>query len=72
MSGIQFSVAPWDFDEETVEIAEKFTKLHLDYAEFILQRFQYGITKGEPVNPPIWWINPDDKEAQKVSDRKNI
>lgn len=71
MPGIQFSVTPWDFDEETVAIAKKFTNLHLEYADFILQRFKSGITRRDPVNLPIWWIDPQDKVAQKVSDRKN-
>ncbi|CAO1436624.1 unnamed protein product [Diamesa tonsa] len=69
MPCIQFSVTPWDFDEQTVDIAKKFTKLHLDYSEFILQRFKSGITKRDPVNLPIWWIDPEDKIAQQVSDQ---
>ena len=71
MPGIQFSVTPWDFDIETVAIAKKFTKLHLDYSDFILQRFKSGITRRDAVNLPIWWINPEDKIAQTISDRKN-
>lgn len=23
---------------------------------------------GDPVNAPIWWVSPDDKIAQKISD----
>lgn len=48
MPSIQFSIAPWDFDQSTVEIALKFTQLHETYAELILERFQLAVEKGEP------------------------
>lgn len=70
MASIQFSVTPWDFDEETVEIAKKFIKLHSDYSEFIIQRFKLAIARRDPVNSPIWWLDPADKVAQIVSDRE--
>jgi len=29
---------------------------------------ELAVSKGEPVNPPIWWIAPEDKIAQSVDD----
>lgn len=29
-----------------------------------------SIEKGIPVNPPIWWIDPEDLEALAVDDGK--
>lgn len=33
-----------------------------------MERFKLAVSKGEPVNPPIWWLNPEDKIAQAVDD----
>lgn len=73
MPALQFSVTPWDFkDKETIEIALKFTKLHEDYSDLIIERFNLAVAKGDPVNPPIWWLDPEDKDAQEVHDGKFI
>lgn len=48
LPSLQFSVAPWDFDEETVNISLKFTRLHAEYADLILDRFDMAIANGEP------------------------
>lgn len=33
-----------------------------------MERFKLAVSKGEPVNPPIWWIAPEDKIAQAIDD----
>ena len=33
-----------------------------------MERFKLAVSTGEPVNPPIWWIAPNDKIAQTVDD----
>lgn len=48
MPAIQFSVAPWDYDTETIEISLKFTQLHEDYADLILERFRMAVSDGHP------------------------
>lgn len=72
MPSLQFSWAPWNFDEETVRISRKFTKLHEEYAPYIVERFKLAMDKGEPVNVPVWWIDEDDEEAQVIDDRKKL
>lgn len=70
MPSLQFSYAPWHFDQETVDIARKFTELHEEHADYIIERFNLAISKGEPVNVPVWWIDEDDADAQIIDDRK--
>lgn len=53
---------------QSVELTHVYTKLHEDYADYILQRMRIAVTEGTPVNPPIWWLDPDDEEALKISD----
>lgn len=68
MPSLQFSFVPWDFDAETINLSRNFTKLHEDYADVILERFRLAAESGQPVNPPIWWIDPEDLVAQQISD----
>lgn len=48
MPSLQFSVAPWDFDKETVRIGKMYTKIHEDYADLILERFHLASETGKP------------------------
>ncbi|XP_053660837.1 myogenesis-regulating glycosidase [Anopheles marshallii] len=69
MPSIQFSFVPWDFDSETVTIALAMTELHRSIAPVIMQRFALAVSDGLPVNPPLWWIAPDDPTAQQIYDQ---
>ncbi|KAL0117299.1 hypothetical protein PUN28_010272 [Cardiocondyla obscurior] len=68
MPSLQYSFTPWDYDTETVEICRKFTDLHDTYTNDILKAMRNAITRGIPVNPPIWWIDPENSEAHKIND----
>ncbi|XP_039291634.1 myogenesis-regulating glycosidase [Nilaparvata lugens] len=68
MPSIQFSAAPWDFDDQTVAISKKLTALHYSYSEVIVQLMQRSVETGAPLNPPIWWVDPQDAVAQKIND----
>lgn len=60
MPCLQFSYTPWDYDEETLKIAKKFTSLHAEYADLIVDLAEQKIMNGTPINLPIWWLNPSD------------
>lgn len=70
MPSLQFSYVPWDYDAQTITISQNFAKLHADYTDVIMARFKLATETGEPVNPPLWWIAPNDTKAQAVNDRK--
>lgn len=53
---------------QAIDISKKFVKLHADYTPYIMERFKLAVSHGEPVNPPIWWIAPTDKIAQRIDD----
>lgn len=48
MPALQFSVSPWEFDEETVTIAKKFVALHEEYSDLILDLFRRAVSEGLP------------------------
>lgn len=45
--------------------------LHQRIAPYIQQQMKNSIENGHPVNPPIWWVSPNDTNAQK-EDTGNI
>lgn len=70
MPSLQYSFVPWDYDEETILISHTFTNLHAKYTGVIMERFKLASERGDPVNPPIWWVAPDDRVAQYINDGK--
>lgn len=72
MPSLQYSYVPWDYDAETIAISHTFTDLHAKYSDEIMKRFKLAVETGEPVNPPLWWIAPDDRTAHQIADRKSF
>lgn len=67
MPVIQFSFSPWDFNNNTiVEISKKFTSLHYEYSEKIIELMKKSVQTGAPLNSPIWWIDPKDPIALSI------
>ncbi|XP_032069047.1 myogenesis-regulating glycosidase-like [Thamnophis elegans] len=67
MPSMQFSIPPWLYDKEVVEIALKFTKLHESLvAPLLLELAGEITTTGDPIIRPIWWISPGDESAHKI------
>ncbi|XP_022824737.1 uncharacterized family 31 glucosidase KIAA1161-like [Spodoptera litura] len=65
---MQYSFAPWNFDNETVQISKKYTDLHAEYADVIFDAMEAAVADGTPVNTPLWWIAPNDEEALVIWD----
>jgi len=67
MLAIQFSIAPWDFDAETVEICRKYAQLHVDLAPRRLAAANRATQDGEPPIKPIFWGDPLDLDALQIN-----
>ncbi|XP_049871916.1 myogenesis-regulating glycosidase-like [Pectinophora gossypiella] len=65
---MQFSFAPWNFDNETVEISKKYADLHAAYAHDIWAAMEASVEEGAPVTAPLWWLDPTDDEALIIWD----
>ena len=46
------------------------TALHADYAAKIIELAENSVASGEPINRPIWWLDPNDQEALAVDSGK--
>lgn len=67
MPAMQFSIPPWAYDEEVVEIARKFTALHETLvAPRVLELAGEVLDTGDPIIRPLWWISSKDEAAYKI------
>ncbi len=53
---VQFSFAPWQFDQETVDICDKMMKLRGEWTDYMLAECEKCATTGLPVVRPLWWL----------------
>ncbi|XP_072377024.1 myogenesis-regulating glycosidase-like [Diabrotica undecimpunctata] len=71
MPALQFGFLPWDYPSDqfdTTEIVRKYSNLHEEYGDKIIEAMKASIEKGTPVNPPIWWIDPTDSFSYTIYD----
>lgn len=66
LPSLQFSIVPWQYDDETIEISRKFVQLHEQYSDKIIALAEDSKLHGSPIVRPLWWIAPDDIHAQIV------
>ncbi|XP_049791427.1 myogenesis-regulating glycosidase-like [Schistocerca nitens] len=66
MPAVQYSLAPWNFDNETLEICRNMTDLHIQYGPRIVELMEKAVKDGTPVNLPIWWLDPTDETALTI------
>uniref|UniRef100_A0A8D0GNR5 MYORG glycosidase n=1 Tax=Sphenodon punctatus TaxID=8508 RepID=A0A8D0GNR5_SPHPU len=67
MPSMQFSIPPWLYDREVIEIAQKFTELHESLVTPLLLELAGKVTDvGDPIIRPIWWISPRDESAHTI------
>ena len=70
LPSMQFSIAPWQYDDETTDIALKFVKLHKDFvAPKFIELAKEATQNGYPIIRPIWWIAPDDPMTFDIDDQ---
>ncbi|RUS76714.1 hypothetical protein EGW08_015517 [Elysia chlorotica] len=67
MPTLQFSVAPWDYEEfpDTTSIVKDLLTLREKYVADILDLVKHASATGEPMVRPLWWTDPLDQEALK-------
>ena len=69
MPGMQFSLAPWDYGEETSRLCREAALLHQQMAPDILKAVENSVLSGEPVIRPLFWIAPGDPVALTCDDQ---
>ena len=51
---------------KVIEISLRMVALRKEYSSLIISLAKEAATIGEPINRPIWWIDPSDEEAMKI------
>lgn len=66
---MQFSLAPWDFGEETTHLCRKYANLHLEFAPMLEKAAQHAVETGDPIIRPVFWLAPEDERALLCDDQ---
>lgn len=68
LPAMQFSIAPWDFDEETTEMCRRAVRWHTNHSE-IYPLAIAATQNGHPIIRPISWLSPDDPFTYAIGDQ---
>ena len=63
LPSIQFSLPPWNYDNETVAIVKDALALRQNFSEIIYSLAVESVKTGEPIVRPLWWHWPTDHET---------
>lgn len=69
LPAIQFSIAPWIYDDEVMAITKKFLKIREQYIAKIIELGEESVITGSPIIRPLWWIAPLDEQALITDDQ---
>lgn len=60
---IQFSVTPWDYDDEVVGIVRRALDIRKNLTHIMIDAAEKFPETGDPIIRPLWWYWPTDHEA---------
>ncbi len=63
LPSIQFSIAPWQYDSETISIVRHALEIRKNISADIVKFAKIAAVTGEPIIRPLWWQAPADKQA---------
>lgn len=68
MPAMQFSIPPWRFDDETIEICRNFTVLHQELAPYIYRAALEAKDSGTPILRPLFFDYPEEEITYSIND----
>ncbi|ODN05937.1 hypothetical protein Ocin01_00778 [Orchesella cincta] len=71
MPAVQFSIVPWSYPEnpELSEITKTILAIREENWNEILHAVNSTISDGSPINRPMWWVDPEDRETYNIDDQ---
>ena len=63
LPGVQFSIPPWDYDKETVNIVKQALNIRKQLFPVMYKTANESQYTGAPIIRPLWWYWPDDHET---------
>jgi myogenesis-regulating glycosidase len=68
LPSMQFSLAPWEYGEESAKLCRRYADLHMEFSPTILKIAQASTQSGLPIIRPVFWLAPDDERALVCDD----
>jgi alpha-glucosidase (family GH31 glycosyl hydrolase) len=68
LPAMQFSLAPWEYGEESNSICRRYAKLHTEFSPRILALAKEAAETGKPIIRPIFWLDENNEEALICND----
>ncbi|MEM1557540.1 MAG: glycoside hydrolase family 31 protein, partial [Thermoproteota archaeon] len=65
---VEYSITPWTYDEETVDIARKYSLLHSYLGDYYFSLARIAKEDGEPILSPLVLRYPEDDNCAYVND----
>jgi len=66
MPSVQFSIVPWEYGSEVVEITKNVLEIREKYKDLLVNAANQAVVDGTPINPPMWWVDPEDPETYAI------
>ena len=68
LPSMQFSILPWTYDQEVVDLCRNLVDLHVNYVTpLIIKWGKVSVVSGDPIIRPLWWVAPNDKRTYNDS-----
>lgn len=68
LPSIQFSIPPWQFNDEVVTIVRDVLEIRSNLSDYIYALATNVSITGEPIIRPLWWYWPKDPDAFVIDD----
>ncbi|MGQ9479610.1 MAG: TIM-barrel domain-containing protein, partial [Thermoproteota archaeon] len=65
---VEYSITPWTYDEETVEIARRYSLLHQCLGSYYVSLAEKAMNEAEPILRPLVLMNPEDERCAYIND----
>ena len=69
LPAVQFSIAPWQYDEEAVAACRKALDLRASYLPLMEALAHHAVATGEPIVRPLWYHDPHDDNCLTIDDQ---
>lgn len=69
LPAVQFSIAPWQYDEEIAAACRKLLELRKARLPLLEALAEHAVATGEPLVRPLWWHDPFDATCQWIDDQ---
>lgn len=68
LPAMQFSLAPWDYGEESAEPCRRYANLHTEFAPRIIEIAKEATQTGMPIIRPVFWLDANNEDALTCDD----